>query len=285
MAINETVGYLRGTGFWGPATATLDWCEANYQFSHYIAEAANSFSNVFTVLMALYGAHQIKAASLPGRYLVGCTGFGFVGIGSFIFHATLLYSAQLADELPMIYVATYSLAILFDCEPGFSLRTPTALFISALYVTFNVLFTWSYAIYRNPVYHQVVFAMIMFMNAFRTAYLLRASPVSSHIPPTLRKTIKNIFGSGAGIFAFGFFIWNLDNIFCGTVTQWKHGIGWPTAFLLEGHSWWHLFTALGTYLMFVGNTYKNAHNDIMIANTLGFPRIVRASPFGKSKIQ
>ena len=66
-----------------------------------------------------------------------------VGLGSFIFHATLLYEAQLADELPMIYVASYCLAILFDSNPGFSLRTPRALILSTLYIVFNIFFTWS----------------------------------------------------------------------------------------------------------------------------------------------
>lgn len=70
-------------------------------------------------------------------------GFAFVGLGSFIFHATLLYEAQLADELPMVYVATYCLALLFDCDPGFSLRTPRALGLTALYFVFNIFFTWS----------------------------------------------------------------------------------------------------------------------------------------------
>ncbi len=26
------------SGFWGKPTATIDWCEANYEVSHYIAE-------------------------------------------------------------------------------------------------------------------------------------------------------------------------------------------------------------------------------------------------------
>ena len=26
------------TGFWGPPTATIDWCETNYEVTHYIAE-------------------------------------------------------------------------------------------------------------------------------------------------------------------------------------------------------------------------------------------------------
>jgi len=47
---------------------------------------------------------------------------GLVGIGSFAFHATLLYEAQLADELPMIVAVSYGLFLLFDTRPGFDLR-------------------------------------------------------------------------------------------------------------------------------------------------------------------
>ena len=45
---------------------------------------------------------------------------------------------------------------------------------------------------------------------------------------------------GAGMFALGFFVWNMDNIFCDTLTRWKVFIGWPWAFLLEGIFAYHL---------------------------------------------
>ena len=70
-------------------------------------------------------------------------GFAVVGLGSFIFHATLLYEAQLADELPMVWVASYCLAILFDSEKGFSLRTPRAISLTVVYLIFNISFTWA----------------------------------------------------------------------------------------------------------------------------------------------
>jgi dihydroceramidase len=78
------------SGHWGPVTATLDWCEvrrsfpssanltspfhvrqANYQFSHYVAEISNTFSNLFFVCISLYGASLSLKQSLPARYLVG----------------------------------------------------------------------------------------------------------------------------------------------------------------------------------------------------------------------
>jgi len=83
---------MRPVGHWGPVTATLDWCEvrpslqlyyasgirhsfvrfqANYQFSHYVAEISNTFSNIFFVCISLYGARLSSRESLPTRYLVG----------------------------------------------------------------------------------------------------------------------------------------------------------------------------------------------------------------------
>ncbi|KAJ3480423.1 hypothetical protein NLI96_g8364 [Meripilus lineatus] len=205
-------------------------------------EAANTVSNLVTIILAIWGAQQARSASLPSRYFAGYTGFALVGLGSMIFHATLLYEAQLADELPMIYVASYCGAILLDTQKGFSLRNAKAASLTALFFAFNILFTWTY--------------------------------------------------SGAGIFALGFFVWNLDNIFCKTITRWKIAIGWPAAFLLELHSWWHVLTvgisfpacapsadiplrpakAIGTYLMLVGNTYLYAafRSDPPVFNKPGF---------------
>ena len=82
----------------------------------------------------------------------------------------------------------------------------------------------------------------MLSTAVRTVHLLRKPELRARLPEQLRTTVGRTFTAGAGIFAFGFFVWNLDNVFCGTVTGWKKSVGWPVAFLLEGHSWWHVFT-------------------------------------------
>jgi dihydroceramidase len=79
----------------------------------------------------------------------------------------------------------------------------------------------------------------MFINAFRTYHILSNSdPISAsakyRIPLQSKQTIGSLFLTGALTFAFGFFVWNLDNIFCNTVTSWKHAVGWPLAFVLEG---------------------------------------------------
>jgi dihydroceramidase len=82
----------------------------------------------------------------------------------------------------------------------------------------------------------------MLMNVFRTAYVLRTPPYAQLIPERDRRTIARLFGTGAVTFLAGFLVWNLDNIFCSQLTAWKNLVGWPGAFLLEGHSWWHILT-------------------------------------------
>ncbi|KAJ7786640.1 ceramidase [Mycena metata] len=238
-------------GFHGNATATIDWCEANYQFSYYIAEMANSFSNLVTIMLAAYGGYLSANEHLPYRFILGYIGIGLVGLGSFWFHATLLFQAQLADELPMIYVTTTTLWLLFDQDYGFTFESKRTRLLTVVAGAFNVLFTWSYYINRNPVYHQFVFGILMLSISFRIYYLLTRSTVGKRIPADKRAAILNLFTLGFAQFLFGFIIWNLDNIFCDTLTRWKVSIGWPLAFLLEGHSWWHVFTATGTYFKFI----------------------------------
>ena len=43
---------------------------------------------------------------------------------------------------------------------------------------------------------------------------------------------------GLGVFLGGFFVWNLDNKFCGLIRQWRKEVGLPWGILLEGHGWW-----------------------------------------------
>ncbi|KIY73484.1 alkaline phytoceramidase [Cylindrobasidium torrendii FP15055 ss-10] len=239
-------------GFHGPVTATLDWCEANYQFSYYIAEMANCFSNLFSISLALLGARNVFREGLPGRYSLGFLGFLFVGIGSLAFHATLLYHWQLADELPMIYVASTSFWLLSDLEPGFDMTSRATLLPLFATGAFDGLFTLSYVFYRNPVYHQCVFAGIILATAGRLTYLMQYSPIRTKISEEKRALCTRSFWTGGFWFIFAFFIWNMDNIFCDPLTNLKTHIGWPSAFLLEGHSWWHVFTGIGAYYMAVG---------------------------------
>ena len=66
-------------------------------------------------------------------------------------------------------------------------------------------------------------------------YLIH-SDISKNVPPAVKKRIGKMYQTGFMTFLAGFAIWNLDNIYCSTLTEWKKAVGWPTAFLLEGTS-------------------------------------------------
>ena len=140
--------------------------EINHYFSPYIAEMANSFSNLFSIGISLCGFYEtrVRGRELPLRYGIGylvcatvvhvpekylseCVlslqGIALVGLGSFFFHATLLFEAQLADELPMIYVSSVNLFHLFDNQPGFGLKSGRSEILLVLVALFDVLFSWS----------------------------------------------------------------------------------------------------------------------------------------------
>jgi dihydroceramidase len=80
----------------------------------------------------------------------------------------------------------------------------------------------------------LVFATIVLTVALRITYLLKRSELAGRIPDQKKAIIGTLFSRGAAMFALGFLIWNLDNIFCSTLTRWKVFVGWPRAFLLEG---------------------------------------------------
>lgn len=95
----------------------------------------------------------------------------------------------------------------------------------------------------------------MFSIGGRSLYLLRYSPEGkASVPKHITSKTAQLFTTGAVAFAFGFFIWNVDNLLCESITNMKRRVGWPWAFLLEGHSWWHALTGLGSYFMQVGDT-------------------------------
>lgn len=91
-------------------------------------------------------------------------------------------------------------------------------------------------VYRNPIYHEFVFGSMLLIQTGRCVWLTSYSKHSDRLGPQKRAEIKSLFLWGAAWFLSGFFIWNLDNLFCGTVTGWKKQLGWPAAFLLEGES-------------------------------------------------
>ncbi|KAJ1304590.1 hypothetical protein OPQ81_005733 [Rhizoctonia solani] len=285
------------SGFWGNHTSTIDWCESNYVHTRFIAETYNTLSNIPFVVLAVVGAVAVlrpngELRPLPHarRFMLMHALLALVGTGSFVFHATLKWKAQVMfDEMPMLLVtcaALYSIRVPLkpqalglrkdstisdvDKDPDFWLRlrwrigTPLfALCTCAIYLLYPV-----------PLLHQFTFAGLMCMNAFVVFGLLAhpnlniplpaqsSNPISLGDKPKARTAAKVAFrtlGSGLLIFNTGFAIWIADNLFCdslGSIREWAAGSDAGLVGLLtQGHAWWHLLTGLGANWLIVGLTY------------------------------
>ncbi|KAI9619423.1 hypothetical protein H4Q26_014185 [Puccinia striiformis f. sp. tritici PST-130] len=208
-------------GFWGPA-------EANYAITRFIAEFTNTISNLIFVGIAL------------------------VGIGSFLFHATLRYEWQLGDELPMIFAGAMSAYVTFDTGSPNLPRSRFVRCLPSLLIIYSSGVTAIYLWYPNPVFHQTAFAAISLITTSRSVYISLSAPERTYREKKNKSDGIRYSLGGTIMFIIGFLIWNIDNLYCDRISQLKEYLGTPWSFIIEGHAWWHLATGTGTYLNAVG---------------------------------
>ncbi|KAI8918758.1 ceramidase-domain-containing protein [Entophlyctis helioformis] len=211
-------------GYWGPVTATLDWCEENYTVSYYIAEWWNTWSNLIFPAAALVGVWSSWQTKSEARIYAMYLALAVVGAGSFAFHATLTYTMQLSDELPMIYGChmrvVFVLALMWPPERG-------TLAVTAGLVVYSVAVTAIYVQIRNPVFHEVSYGLL----------------VAATVILPIRHLLKM------------FVLWNIENLNCVAVREWRAHAGFPLRVVGQLHSWWHLLTGIGAYGSSVLNHY------------------------------
>jgi hypothetical protein len=104
----------------------------------------------------------------------------------------------------------------------------------------------------NPIYHQIAFAAILISSVGRLLYLTHCLPASSS-----KHKLINTFLKGIAIFAGGFGIWNIDNIFCDQLRTIRDFLGPVLGMVVQGHGFWHLMTGYGSYLIFTAAICKS----------------------------
>jgi len=230
--------------FWGKPTASLDWCEVNYAYSPYVAEFWNSISSLWLVVLAVFGLYKGKNLHIKLPVQLAYVALGVVGFGSALFHATLLYSCQLLDELPMIYGTLIFLYTIFD----FDKSSPFAkLFVPAL-VTIGVTVTVLMLTHSdNPMFHQLAYAGLVFVLIFRAIHLTYRTNISA----TERANFHFFFIYSLCVFGSGYLSWITERKFC------SNGYVIPGVQL---HAFWHLLTGAGTFGLIQFLTYYRLHD-------------------------
>ncbi|KAM4047642.1 alkaline ceramidase 3 [Anomaloglossus baeobatrachus] len=229
-------------GHWGPPTSTLDWCEENYAVSYYIAEFWNTVSNLIMILPPICGAIQTVKDKLETRYLMAFLGLAAVGMGSWCFHMTLKYEMQLLDELPMIYGCSVFVYCLYEC---FKNRNSYNYLLLVLLMLFSVIVTTVYLLWKEPVFHQVMYGVLVGFLVLRSVYIV------TWVYPWLR----GLAYTSLGLFLIGFLLWNVDNIFCDTWRDVRQKMPPVLGAVTQFHAWWHILTGLGSYLHILFSLY------------------------------
>merc|ERR1719167_1738417 len=93
MASAEPVDF-----FWGPIDAMHQFCEAKYEVSRFFVEFWNATTNVpFFIVPGLVGLYKSRGAQ-DLRIQMLWTTMVVLGVGSFMFHATMRFSWEMLDE-------------------------------------------------------------------------------------------------------------------------------------------------------------------------------------------
>ncbi|CAO1605122.1 alkaline ceramidase ydc1 [Xanthoria calcicola] len=217
---------------------------------------------------------------------------------------------QLVDELNMIYTtclmnyATFSYSK--SRQYGFTLAL--ALVSLAIFITLY------YHYLQDPAFHQAAYGILTVVMLARSMYVMEFS-----LRPSLRKNEENfklhhkksmtadqkevsraddvrnakilstmwiLIITGLSIFLSGFGFWQIDNIFCSNLRQWRRELGLPWGIILEGHGWWHLLTGIGAYYYLIWGIWLrhclNGRQDeysLVWPSILSLPEIVRSDYF------
>lgn len=187
-----------------PAAAPARRCEENYAYTRWVAEFWNTLSSVPIVLCGAVATFNAVRFGYEPRFLIPSVLLTLVGVGSVLFHGTLLYGGQALDELAMISCATSLLYVVLETE-----AVPRRKWLAPALLAYNTAFTVVYLTLPSQAYFSffVLTFIALCCTAFYQACQLYRRTVDSRLRP--------LFWLGAGVFLGSFlFLWIPDNLFC-----------------------------------------------------------------------
>ncbi|XP_050428649.1 alkaline ceramidase 3 [Adelges cooleyi] len=250
-------------GYWGQPTATIDWCEKNYEVNYYIAELWNTLSNLMMIIPPLWGIYDMRKQKFALRFLFCYLFIVVVGFGSWAFHMTLLYEMQLFDELPMVWGTCYCIYCLSIVKHDTKSKTvlPNKLLLLVL-STISLAFAIIYLAWPQPLLQHTCYGVLVFISLVQEIKIILEFKCA---------VCKKMFIIALALYLFGFFLWNIDNIFCKNLTSLREQIPVYLQPFTQMHSWWHVFAGYGVYiqvLFCIHSTYdyqrKLRQSDVLL---------------------
>jgi len=231
--------------YWGPATATIDWCEDNYIITSYVAEFFNSTTSFCIVAAGLLPLllHKGLWSVMEWRFVLAFLSVCVVGLGSVAFHGTLQFRHQMWDEVPMLWTVVIILYCLLEHEHSSPRYGPLLPLSLAVYAGFSTCATSQQDGSAQWFSFHTLFAACEFPALYMVYKFFRGLSQSE-------TTLRSVMKRGFAAYALAIPVWLSDLNFCGAFQK------------LPGYSYWnlhafgwHTLTSYGLYTMLVGIWY------------------------------
>eukprot|EP01062_Namystynia_karyoxenos_P034911 TRINITY_DN25575_c0_g1_i2.p1 TRINITY_DN25575_c0_g1~~TRINITY_DN25575_c0_g1_i2.p1 ORF type:complete len:387 (+),score=63.08 TRINITY_DN25575_c0_g1_i2:77-1162(+) len=216
---------------WGVVDADFNWCEEDYTVP-FLAELWNTVTNAFYLIPGLLGwrFHPWMPREVAAMLAV----LAAIAVGSALFHGTLRYWAQLADELPMhvlVVACVYSLATR-DSSSSTSPRRP--ILVPAIVAAEVALVAGLYATQRTSLPHLALRGWLSVTFASGFVYIFFASAATAReVDAALsgQRGWKNgaavrLFRGAFALMVAGLFCWICDIMLCPLLHKLTRGGGW-----------------------------------------------------------
>ncbi|CAG8433913.1 6744_t:CDS:10 [Scutellospora calospora] len=175
-----------------------------------------------------------------------------VGIGSILFHGTLLFSLQLFDEVPMMFCVLMLCYSVFENqkEKKFGKWFPIGLTIWGLFITAVMVLSGRY--------HQDRMMQLIEFYVFQGSFVVMAGCVYLNtlfivFDSKAEKGVRRLWLLGSVVFLIGYIGWHIDLHFCSRMHNLPFDVPNP-----QLHAWWHFTASYGSYLLCVLVTYNGS---------------------------
>jgi dihydroceramidase len=244
----NNLAHTHSTGWWGEVEANHAFCEPHYAVSHYIAEFFNSTSSLIYILLAFF----IQLPKHDAFLQISRIWLLAIGIGSLLFHGTMRYAMQLADEIPMVgFVTTLMIAKISMPHPWLIGYTGLATVISIFYgiSLIGVYVLWDqYEIFIHG------FTILVVCDFLLSIPLWQNKRGSKWETLQIRSHMVGIFTILLGKVA-----WEVEHLLCES-----HPFVWPL------HVVWHLLSCTSAYGSVTSTYVMRAKETEEIPRLFGF---------------
>ena len=228
-------------GYWGTPTADMDFCEPNYAVTHFVAEFWNMLTSIPILLVGVSGVWLSKRQDLGPEQMAAYSTVGLIGLGSLIFHATLMRTGQVLDEVPMLWAALVLLYVMRHHVKDRVLRRSKGRRAAAGNSHVLLLGMGIYAAAATGAYFMLgfVYFVVAYALSILGLFLLAVHATMASEPPMGPQARRMVLSAGA-VYGGGFaLLWLPGEVLCHSV---------PLMQRLPMHALFHLTSAAGPHL-------------------------------------